>query len=212
MLPVDGEDLTATKAKINSDFKAFEQQLFEKYALPPSGEDEHMNEDNDELRLLVDTAPPLNDTSYVLTRSLYASHKQINLADTAVEADNTKLITALSINEIETRRSFVSDGNTSDDNDSETSSVMSDEKKIKEEIVLIGERGDIESLLDNKNNQLYNLIISNASRTQKLDEIECNLNKVCYLFHHVDKLLRSRNLHGERSGELLNKINEINIM
>ena len=110
LLPVDGEDLTTTKAKINSDFKAFEQQLFEKYALPPSGEDEHMNEDNDELRLLVDTAPPLNDTSYVLTRSLYASHKQINLADTAVEADNTKLITALSINEIETRRSFVSDG------------------------------------------------------------------------------------------------------
>jgi hypothetical protein len=31
-----------------------------------------------------------------------------------------------------------------------------DERKIKEEIVLIGERMDIESLLDNQNNQLFN--------------------------------------------------------
>lgn len=47
-----------------------------------------------------------------------------------------------------------------------------DEKKIKEEIVLIGEKCDIESLLDNENNQLYNLIMANSMRAGKLNEIE----------------------------------------
>lgn len=55
-----------------------------------------------------------------------------------------------------------------------------DEKKFKEEIVLIGEKSDIESLLDNENNQLYNLIMANSMRAGKLSEIEADLEKKRY--------------------------------
>lgn len=58
--------------------------------------------------------------------------------------------------------------------------LMADEKKIKEEIVLIGEKSDIESLLDNENNQLYNLIMANSMRAGKLNAIEDELGEKRY--------------------------------
>ena len=63
------------------------------------------------------------------------------------------------------------------DNDDDEGLDSPDEKKIKEEIVLIGEKNDIESLLDNKNNQLFNIILANTNRANQLDEIESNLAK-----------------------------------
>ena len=52
-----------------------------------------------------------------------------------------------------------------------------DEKKFKEEIVLIGEKCDIESLLDNQNNQLFNLILANSSRSKAISSLESDLNR-----------------------------------
>lgn len=101
---------------------------------------------------------PQKDSEFLLTKSLYAQNKTIT--------ENNKMITALSINEIETRKSMSFDEN--DDNE---------EKKIKEEIVLIGEKNDIDSLLGNENNQLYNLLMANSSRVNQLTNLESNLNK-----------------------------------
>jgi hypothetical protein len=55
-----------------------------------------------------------------------------------------------------------------------------DEKKFKEEIVLIGEKCDIESLLDNQNNQLFNLILANSNRSKQLSNMESDLNRERY--------------------------------
>ncbi|RNA07246.1 hypothetical protein BpHYR1_019692 [Brachionus plicatilis] len=97
------------------------------------------------------------DSEFLLTKSLYAQNKTIG--------ENNKLITALSINEIETRRSICVD------------QEEKEEKNVQEEIVLIGEKSDIDSLLDNENNQLYNLLVANSSRVDQLTDLETNLNK-----------------------------------
>ena len=55
-----------------------------------------------------------------------------------------------------------------------------DEKNFKEEIVLIGEKCDIESLLDNQNNQLFNLILANSNRSKQLSNMESDLNRERY--------------------------------
>ena len=246
-----------TKAKINSEFEEFEKRLFEKYALPsietkysrelndPSDKHQHQlqhqqqqQQQKQQLLNLNEIAAAaavaansqdtkLNDTSYILTRSLYAEHKRISLeieprqqlqivsstssmpsTDSVIMSSpsTNKLITALSINEIETRKSFCMDNseaksehdNTDNEQDQENNNNSSsnssldclpDEKKIKEEIVLIGEKSDIESLLDNKNNQLFNLILANSSRASKLEEIESNLTK-----KRIKKLRVSREL------------------
>ena len=53
-------------------------------------------------------------------------------------------------------------------------------KKFKDEIVLIGEKCDIEFLLDNQNNQLFNLILANSSRSKQISNIENDLNRERY--------------------------------
>lgn len=182
-------EVDSTKEQINNDFETFEKQLFEKYKIAPSVDSLNEPESIDSLNKVACDVDPARDGSYVLTRSLYAEHKQLKV-DCAVSQQEDSLeaavspgrgaITALSINEIETRKSLVMPTNneqadTSDDGDH---SESQDEKSVKEEFVLIGEKNDIDSLLDNRNNQLYNLIMSNSTRTNKLDEIETNLNKV----------------------------------
>lgn len=184
-------EVELTKEQINNDFETFEKQLFEKYKIAPSVDSLNEPESIDSLNKVACDVDPAREGSYVLTRSLYAEHKRLNVEypvsqqEDSLEAEaavspGRGAITALSINEIETRKSLVMPTNneqadTSDDGDHTESQ---DEKSVKEEFVLIGEKNDIDSLLDNKNNQLYNLIMSNSTRTNKLDEIETNLNKV----------------------------------
>ena len=55
-----------------------------------------------------------------------------------------------------------------------------DEKKFKEEIVLIGEKCDIEFLLDNQNKQLFNLILTNSHRSKQLSSMESDLYRERY--------------------------------
>ena len=55
-----------------------------------------------------------------------------------------------------------------------------DEKKFKEEIVLIGEKCDIGSLLDNQNKQLFNLRLANLHRSKQLSSIESDLKRERY--------------------------------
>jgi hypothetical protein len=150
------------------------------------------------------------ESNILMTKSLYAQHKQINLKkeieNTSNQFDknnqklekpinqNNKVITALSINEIETTNMFKINHNSSisfdeKKNHSEINSnkhnleknndedSIGDEKKIKEEILLIGEKKDIESLLENENSELYNLIIENSNRTNTLSTIENDLNR-----------------------------------
>lgn len=124
---IDRESLNS----INSEFEQFERHLFEKYGLPMV---DYTNEQERVIREAAEAAeervktPTLPDTSYILTRSLYAEHKTINLDDppiapsvhhtssrrsTSLEPHQSvkqpvmrnKIITALSINEIETRKS-----------------------------------------------------------------------------------------------------------
>lgn len=105
----------------------------------------------------------------------------------------------MSINEIEMRKSFVDDSFESigydqssplppstalvkkapvdDEIKSKASETTRDERKIKEEIVLIGERNDIESLLENQNNQLFNLILSNSRQAKRVADIESDLSE-----------------------------------
>ena len=110
----------------------------------------------------------LSDTSYVLTKSLYAQHKQVALGE---EAKSHKLITALSISEIETRKSFALD-------EADAAGAQTpDEKQVKEEMVLIGEKSDIDSLVDNENNKLFNLIMANAKRGNAIEALESDLNR-----------------------------------
>lgn len=163
----------------------------------------------------IKTSEPINsndESNIVMTKSLYAQHKQINLIkdkeNSSSQKDskqqlesadkNNKIITTLSINEIETTNLFrmntnknsinndfaensLLSGNNSKENFSLTNNdeeeSIAEEKKIKEEILLIGEKNDIESLLENENNELYNLIIENSNRSNKLTEIEKDLNK-----------------------------------
>ena len=138
------QDDETTKAKINNEFEEFEKHLFEKYALPSIenkySKEVKYNSENDHLLEL--NPSKLNDTSYILTRSLYAEHKKVvldNNKETLLTLDvrqqplnsssmnsspsssqittsspSTKLITALSINEIETRRSIGHDININD--------------------------------------------------------------------------------------------------
>jgi hypothetical protein len=104
---------------------------------------------------------------------------------------------ALSINEIETRKSFRLSSSCTDQTESlseighnnnqlvtlnqqQNDDEDCDEKKFKEEIVLIGEKCDIESLLDNQNNQLFNLILANSNRSKQLSNIESDLNRERY--------------------------------
>lgn len=227
--PINKKEAEITKEKINSEFNQFEKHLFEKYALPTSSSSPSQNQLANSSDTELDTVDslnkvigPLKDSSYVLTRSLYAQHMQVNVDTDSLVTSNpetggelqvltsdsldrsgvspnsaggSKVITALSINEIETRKSFIEspapplEGDTSDDNDESCISEVESpiEKNVKEEYVLIGERSDIESLLDNKNNQLYNLIMSNSNRTNKLEEIETNLNK-----ERIQKLKESK--------------------
>lgn len=217
---INNKDEEAT-SKINTEFEEFEKHLFEKYALPltPSTSSNLKPKSKQSLPKI-----PQGETSYFLTKSLYAQHKQINL-DEAIGVDDNKLslikydhndeqqqhspsssssnkmITALSINEIETRKSFrLSSGGASDqDTDHDLNPINNnqlvtlnhhhhqlnededgDEKKFKEEIVLIGEKCDIESLLDNQNNQLFNLILANSSRSKQISNIENDLNRERY--------------------------------
>jgi len=251
------QDDETTKAKINNEFEEFEKHLFEKYALPSIenkySKEVKYNSENDHLLEL--NPSKLNDTSYILTRSLYAEHKKVvldNNNETLLTLDvrhqpqnsssmnsspsssqittsspSTKLITALSINEIETRRSIGHDININDnnnalitttknnndsqvksqqdtDNDDDEGLDSPDEKKIKEEIVLIGEKNDIESLLDNKNNQLFNIILANTNRANQLDEIESNLAK-----KRIQKIRNS--LNNNNSSNSNNNNNNIEI-
>ena len=53
-------------------------------------------------------------------------------------------------------------------------------KKFKDEIVLIGEKCDIEFLLDNQNKQLFNLILTNSHRSKQLSSMESDLNRERY--------------------------------
>jgi hypothetical protein len=149
------------------------------------------------------------ESKILMTKSLYAQHKQINLKKEIENLSeknnyeqlenslnkNNKIITALSINEIETRNLFkINNKSNLATNEksypTETSSTkhilarnndgaesLADEKKIKEEIVLIGDKKDIESLLENENNELYDLIIENSNLTSKLTAIENDINK-----------------------------------
>ena len=55
-----------------------------------------------------------------------------------------------------------------------------DEKKFKEEIVSIGEKCDIEFLLDNQNKQLFNLILTNSHRSKQLSNMEIDLYRERY--------------------------------
>ena len=52
-----------------------------------------------------------------------------------------------------------------------------DEKKFKEEIVLIGEKCDIGSLLDSQNKQLFNLKLANSHRSKQISSMESDLNR-----------------------------------
>lgn len=186
---LDNND-TSTTDKINTEFEKFERHLFEKYGLPmfeqssgAGGGDVESSDttnaateadpDGQLLELVDNLKPTAADTSsnFVLTRSLYAQHKTINLpaVDVPVPTDH-KIVTALSINEIQTKT-------TTKINERLNDIDLENDKQIKEEIVLIGEKSDIESLLDNENNQLYNLIMANSSRTSKLDRLETDLNK-----------------------------------
>ena len=193
-LSTTSAEAEATKEQIDNDIDTFEKQLLEKYKPAPSADSLGSPQaDSDSLSQVLAAPCPSKDSSYVLTRSLYAEQKQLNLDSQVSEQDSLEkpsvvekqqqqqqqqrgAITALSINEIETRKSLVIEADTSDDQSS-----TQDEKSVKEEFVLIGEKNDIDSLLDNKNNQLYNLIMSNSNRANKLDEIETNLNKVSWL-------------------------------
>lgn len=138
---------------INSEFEQFERHLFEKYGLPMvdySHEQKRAAREAEQtVEKVTETSSPqtpLVDSSYILTRSLYAEHKTINLdepivvasssSSTFVPSGNTrrsaslephsattntnkqqqqqpvmrnKIITALSINEIETRKSITFD-------------------------------------------------------------------------------------------------------
>lgn len=134
------------------------ERLSEQHKLDLSKLEETSKYDTMEHDLFTKYSLPDKDSEFLLTKSLYAQNKTIN--------ENNKLITALSINEIETRKSICLE----EDLDNE-------EKKIKEEIVLIGEKNDIDSLLDNDNNQLYNLIAANSSRVNQLSNLESSLNK-----------------------------------
>lgn len=128
-------------ATINNEFEQFERHLFEKYGLPLVEYNSNkaaalatsdLDEDDDFIP--ADGNGMLPDSSYVLTRSLYAEHKTINLSDSNASTSPTnnslgksrsvsaepqlrqkhqqqqpaknKMITALSINEIETRKSI----------------------------------------------------------------------------------------------------------
>jgi len=109
----------------------------------------------------------------VVTKSVYAEKKRV---EAGAEAGG-KMITALSINEIQTRRSWCGEGEL--EGGAEVARGGDEvEESVKDEVVLIGERDQIDALLDNRNGQLYNLIMSNSSRSCKLSEIESNLNRV----------------------------------
>jgi hypothetical protein len=245
-----GIDEPNVQARINKDFDEFEQKLFEKYVLTKplkkKSDGSGFSIADDELRHLDLDRMPDHDTSYVITKSVYANHKKIKLCDDDDEYvdqnvesglfddssrsenrlgssrrnetgngqitlrsksanNNGKVITALSINEIEMRKSFsgsldnltasgcsekrssvgpLVDSTLADALMDEDKSLVNDgaelccdERKIKEEIVLIGERMDIESLLDNQNNQLFNLILSNSNQTMRVAEIESDLSQ-----------------------------------
>ncbi|CAF0858881.1 unnamed protein product [Brachionus calyciflorus] len=137
-------------------------KLSEQHKLDLKKFDSENKFDRMEKELLDKYTLPEKDSEFLLTKSLYAKNKVIN--------DNNKLITALSINEIETRRSICFE----DDMDL---SENDDEKKIKEEIVLIGEKNDIDSFLHNENNQLYNLLMANSNRVSRLSNLEDNLSR-----------------------------------
>lgn len=165
-----------TTSPLTTNFdKDFDEHLNQKYS--PSVEPDSI--DSPELET-IDSLASGKEQNYVLTKSLYAQRKQVDIGPEQVDSleneanANPKVITALSINEIETRKSWCVDemGDTSEDGDGTEM-----EKSSKEEFVLIGEKCNIDSLLDNKNNQLYNLIMSNSSRSSKLDEIETNLGQ-----------------------------------
>lgn len=68
---------TVSSSKLSAEFDEFEKHLYEKYAL--KGAEVQDQEDTK----LLQTKLPLNDTGYILTRSLYAQHKTINLDDEA---------------------------------------------------------------------------------------------------------------------------------
>ena len=55
-----------------------------------------------------------------------------------------------------------------------------DEKKLKEEIVLIGENCGIGSLLGNQNKQLFNLKLANSHRLKQISSMESDLNRERY--------------------------------
>ena len=73
------EEVESTKAKINSDFNEFEKHLFEKYNLPPAQSEIDEDTDLDTVDSLNKVIGPVKDQTYVLTRSLYADHTQVNL-------------------------------------------------------------------------------------------------------------------------------------
>jgi len=113
--------------------------------------------------------------SCVVTKSVYAEKKRVE----AGAEGGGKMITALSINEIQTRRSWCGEGELEGGAGAEVARGGDEvEESVKDEFVLIGERDQIDALLDNRNGQLYNLIMSNSSRSCKLSEIESNLNRV----------------------------------
>ena len=217
LLDLNDDDPMSTEARINQDFDEFEQRLFQKYVLSkPMPVPKFSDETSSEFDLLHPDRMPKKETSYILTKSVFANHKKIKLADDAVDqspsstaaamaknqsissnvaSQNNKLITALSINEIEMRKSFTgsfddvaasqtldeshlnSSSNAINVTSSNDVSSLCDERNIKEEIVLIGEKTDIESLLENQNNQLFNLILSNSNQSKLVADVESDLSE-----------------------------------
>ena len=87
----------------------------------------------------------------------------------------------MSINEIETRNpnhqvATLNQQQHEVDKDDEDC----DEKKFKEEIVLIGEKCGIGSLLGNQNKQLFNLKLANSHRSKQISSMESDLNRERY--------------------------------